>query len=365
VKKTFYKIIKIGLANLIIIVLFFVVLEGGASFYFAYQGVRQEIKKEPFLAERLHTEYDPLLGWINKPNISIDHMYGPNVYLKTNSQRFRNKNNFTIRIPKGKIRVICSGDSFTLGYGVDNAHTWCNLLELIDPRIQSVNMGQGGYDIGQAYLWYKRDGTELDHAIHVFAFITADFTTRLVTKSFLGMPKPLLRTRNGKILVENIPISRISSHKVLKYLKFFNVVRLASKVQEVNLSDTLDKPAIYRKGEWEELIGIIFDSLKKINKTKNSKLVIVYLPTKNEYQNTHNDKLHEFVRHQAEKRGILYLDLVKEIRRVSSSEMIKFFFQKDIKGFEQSKGHLTPMGNFFVAKKISQVLAGIDSPTTQ
>ena len=131
------------------------------------------------------------------------------------------------------------------------------------------------------------------------------------------------------------------------------------------MSDTLDKPAIYRKGEWEELIGIIFDSLKKINKTKNSKLVIVYLPTKNEYQNTHNDKLHEFVRHQAEKRGILYLDLVKEIRQVSSSEMIKFFFQKDIKGFEQSKGHLTPMGNFFVAKKISQVLAGIDSPTTQ
>ena len=266
-KKTFYKIIKIGLANLIIILLFVIVLEGGASFYFAYQGARQEIKKEPFLAERLHTEYDPLLGWINKPNISIDHMYGPNVYLKTNGQRFRNKTDFTTKVPNGKIRVICSGDSFTLGYGVDNANTWCNLLELIDPRIQSVNMGQGGYGIGQAYLWYKRDGTKLDHAIHVFAFVTADFT-RMMTKSFLGTPKPLLRTKNGKIFVENIPISRLSSHKIFKYLKFFNIFRLVSETQGVNFADTLDKPAIYMEGKGEELVGTIFESLKKINTTR-------------------------------------------------------------------------------------------------
>ena len=71
-KEIFYKIIKIGVANLFIVLLVFVILEGGASFYFAYQDVRQEIKKEPFVAERLHTEYDPLLGWINKPNISIN-----------------------------------------------------------------------------------------------------------------------------------------------------------------------------------------------------------------------------------------------------------------------------------------------------
>ena len=362
--KTFYKIIKIGLANLIIIVLFFVILEGGASLYFAYQGARQEIKKEPFLAERLHTEYDSFLGWINKPNISIDHMYGPNVYLKTNSQRFRNKDDFTIKVPERKIRVICSGDSFTLGYGVDNEHTWCNLLELIDPRIQSVNRGQGGYGVGQAYLWYKRDGAKLDHNIHIFAFISVDFS-RMMTKSFLGMPKPLLRTRNGKILVENIPISRLSSHKTFKYLKFFNVVRLASEIQGVNFPDTFDKPAIYLEGEGEELVGTIFENLKKINKAQNSKLVIVQLPTEGEYRGTINDTLYKFLRQEAEKRGILYLNLVRDMRQVSSSKMSKFFFQKDINGFDSSKGHLTPMGNFFVAQKISKALTGIDALNTK
>ena len=75
-KETLYKIAKIGLANLLLIGLLFVVLEGVASLYFAYRDVQREIEKEPLLAERLHTEYDPLLGWINKPNVSIDHMYG-------------------------------------------------------------------------------------------------------------------------------------------------------------------------------------------------------------------------------------------------------------------------------------------------
>jgi len=51
--------------------------------------------------------------------------------------------------------------------------------------------------------------------------------------------------------------------------------------------------------------------------------------------------------------------------QISSSEMIKFFFQKDINGFDSSKGHLTPMGNFFVAQKISKALTGIDALKTK
>ena len=223
--------------------------------------MRQEIEKEPFLAERLHTEYEPLLGWINKPNVSINHMYGPNVFLKTNSQRFRNKDNFTTKVPKGKIRAICSGDSFTLGYGVDNDHTWCNLLETIDPRFQTVNMGQGGYGIGQAYLWYKRDGTRLDQDVHVFAFVTPDFS-RMTMKLFLGIPKPILRLRNGGISVENVPVTRLSFHRILKHLRLVNVVRLTSEIGAVSLPEAPGKSEIY-VDELTKLVSAIFDSLKK------------------------------------------------------------------------------------------------------
>ena len=357
-KETLYKFTKIGLLCSLITGLLFLVLEGGASLYFAYQGAYKEIEKEPFLAERLHTEYDPLLGWINKPNVFIDHMYGPNVSLKTNSQRFRNQADFTTKVPKGRIRAICSGDSFTLGFGVDNDHTWCGLLETIDPRFQTVNMGQGGYGIDQAYLWYKRNGTQLHHNVQVFAFITPDFA-RMRFKIFLGMPKPILRLRNREISVENIPVTRLSFHRALKYLRLVNLVRLASEIGAFSLPRTMDKSEI-DFDELKELVGAVFDSLKELNETKNSKLLLVHLPSQSEYLGTRSNRFQEFVRHVAEKRGILYLNLVKELRQNPPSKVRKMFFQKNIKGSYGLKGHLTVAGNTFVAKKIYEVLANID-----
>ena len=136
-------------------------------------------------------------------------------------------------------------------------------------------------------------------------------------------------------------------------------------------SDNSNKPTIYIEEEVKELIGAIFASLKKINQTKTSKLVIDHLPTENEHRNTINDSLYDFFRHEAKKRKILYVDVLSELRRISSSEVKTFFFQKDIEGFDQSnrqwsdgKGHLTSRGNFFVAKKISKALVGIDALTT-
>jgi hypothetical protein len=43
------------------------------------------------VAERLHTKYDSVLGWVNEKNVDIKDMYGPGIYLRTNSQGFRNK----------------------------------------------------------------------------------------------------------------------------------------------------------------------------------------------------------------------------------------------------------------------------------
>ena len=93
----------------------------------------RDIMTDASIAERRHTKYDPDLGWVNGPNIHIPNMYGPGVYLKTNSQGFRNNYDFDTAVPNGKYRIICSGDSFTLGYGVDNDHTWCQLLTVTRP----------------------------------------------------------------------------------------------------------------------------------------------------------------------------------------------------------------------------------------
>jgi hypothetical protein len=93
------------------------------------------------LKERAHTEFDRDLGWINERNAHALDLYGPGRHLTTNSERFRSRRDFTRSIPKGTVRAICTGDSFTLGYGVGDADPWCELLSRRDARLETINMG--------------------------------------------------------------------------------------------------------------------------------------------------------------------------------------------------------------------------------
>ena len=70
------------------------------------------------LAERIHTRYDAELGWVNVPGLSLPDFYGPAKNLTINDQGFRGARSVTKRVPPQKLRIVCSGDSFTLGYGV-------------------------------------------------------------------------------------------------------------------------------------------------------------------------------------------------------------------------------------------------------
>jgi len=86
------------LANILVFILVLVVIEGLASYLLF---TRDALTTTP-LAERLHTQYDPDLGWVNIPDINIPDMYGPGISLRTNSQGFRNDYNFDKSIPAGK-----------------------------------------------------------------------------------------------------------------------------------------------------------------------------------------------------------------------------------------------------------------------
>src|SRR5439155_1903766 len=113
-------------------------------------------------------------------------------------------------VPDGKVRIICSGDSFTLGFGVDNTHSWCELLSSLEPRLETVNMGQGGYGVDQAYLWYKRDAAKIGHQAQLLAFVTDDFY-RMQSSSFSGYGKPVLEVEDGRLVVKNAPVPRQNS----------------------------------------------------------------------------------------------------------------------------------------------------------
>src|SRR5262244_1013414 len=214
------------IGNIAIRGLFLILIEGLASYgLLVYDLVRLRS-----VSERRHTKYDPDLGWVNEPDVYIPDMYGPGVYLRTNAQGFRNNHDITTAVPDGKARIICSGDSFTLGFGVDNAHTWCELLSSLEPRLETVNMGQGGYGVDQAYLWYKRDGAKFNHHVHLLAFITGDFS-RMKYDSFLGYGKPVLDIENGMLVVKNVPVPRRNYYfPWIQHLRQLHTVEFLNRV---------------------------------------------------------------------------------------------------------------------------------------
>ena len=351
---------KIGIARLIayniaIVGLLMVITEGLAS----YTLLIRDFMKTQSTAEQRHTRYDADLGWVNRASLYIPDMYGRGVYLRTNVQGFRNDHDIATAVPSGRARLICSGDSFTLGYGVDNAHTWCEQLSLLEPRLETVNMGQGGYGVDQAYLWYKRDAAKIEHQVQILAFITNDFD-RMQSDSFSGYPKPVADIENGALVFKNVPVPRLvyyfpwnpqnaSLVKQLRIVEFLN--RGLEKLRDA-LTDNNQVPKVERNGKPQEVLHKLLEDLKRINEQRSSRLVLVYLPTDWELRDNGPREWTEFLEEESRALGIPFINLFNEFRSLSENDMVKLFIPRGQLAYRGAEGHFNEAGNEFVARAI-------------
>jgi hypothetical protein len=329
-----------------------VVLEGFASIYYTFR----DAFVLPPVAESLHTEYDRDLGWVNLPNAYLPNMYGPGTYLRTDSQRFRNNADFTRQVPPGKTRIICSGNSHTLGYGVDNDHTWPQLLAAHAQNIETVNMGQGGYGADQTYLWYKRDGVVLDHDIQILALMFTDFP-RMEKSSFVGYGKPVLAVENQRLVTTNVPVpppameARTSRlEHAADALSSLNITHLLQRLLKLDTSGAMTGAQKERSQETSRILSYMLDDLLATNRAKNSVLVLVYLPTREDGGDV-GAFWRKFLAEYAQRHGLLYLDLSNDFRHLPPEELDKLFIGRTI-GFPAAPGHYSEAGNAFVADLI-------------
>jgi hypothetical protein len=332
--------------------LVFVFVEGLSSTFFFSAKIVGEWRRT--LPERSHTRYDAELGWVAIPNLYIEDMYGSGVYLRTNVRGFRKNEEIDPRNPPDRLRIICSGDSFTFGWGVDNEHNWCQLLESIDTRLQTVNMGQGGYGIDQAYLWYLRDGTALEHRFHIFAFIADDFN-RMQRADFIGYGKPLLRVKDGKLVTENVPVPRRSYYvpwltQNLHLIRELRAVDFPLRVLQrlVSGQKNIGEPSL-QEADARATVMKIFEHLNDINRQKNSSLVLVFLPSYDNYEKSQAaDRWRRFLKVETSNKNIPLIDLIDEFQQLAESDVRKLFLLE--KGFPHF--HYSVAGNQYIAKQL-------------
>ncbi len=342
---------KVGI-GLLVTFLVLCTLEGLCSFGLLVKGLLTTSSRP--LAERSHTRYDGELGWVNVPGTSVADMYGPGIGLHINAQGFRGSRDVPSVCPPGRVRVVCSGDSFTLGYGVADNDTWVSLLGEQDPRIETVNMGQGGYGVDQAYLWYRREREKFAHQAHLLAIIATDFD-RMRGKDFHGYGKPRLALVNGKLQVEGTPVPQrgfyvpwlTQNAALFEEVKLFRVVGgLARRIAPARGSDEYDDQ------QMRSVAAAMLEELGDLHRRQGTTLVLTYLPVQRDLESRKKLPWREFLHEQAARLSVPLVDMTDELSKLPAGEIDALIIQEDLLGYPQASGHYTKRGNEVVANRL-------------
>jgi hypothetical protein len=302
------------------------------------------------MREESHSRYDPDLGWSHRPGLRIEGMYGEGTVFTTNRQGFRAREDFGKAVPEGRYRVIALGDSFTMGYGVDDESSYAARMRAFCPALQTVNMGQGGYGVDQDYLWYKRDGTKLDAQVLLFAFVAEDFF-RMAGDTFIGYPKPVLRARDGKLAVENVPVpqaweSRTTLHRARTFMESLAVVRAGQWIRGKFGGQGAERKAYEFYGTVGDQVfaaaKLAFDDLAAVSKARGQHFVLVYLPAS--YLLAHEPSREaKWLESYSRASGVPFINLTADFEQLTPAEIARMY---------RPDYHYSDEGNRFVARAL-------------
>jgi hypothetical protein len=313
------------------------------------------------LAERAHTQYDPELGWSNIPGKVVPDLYGPGRSVSINAQGFRRTRDLAPAASPGVVRILCSGDSFTFGYGVDDADTWCAQLEQMSPGCEVVNMGQGGYGLDQSYLWYLRDGFRLDHRIHIFAVTYCEFQ-RMVTDRFLGYGKPVLRLEGNVPVADHVPVPRRAAYRprLNRDLEAVRGLRLAQLLGRRSVGEgTAEDERILPSAGIVDLAQKAVETMSEADRRHGSRLVVVWLPMPEDRTAGPRDELRTAFARAVISAGVPVVDLVPALQGLAPAAAEALYLRPGEVNFPGAAGHYAPAGNRFVAGLLREGLRGL------
>lgn len=118
----------------------------------------------------LFFRYEPFIGFEGIPNkkgVFATKSFKTTVSLNKEGYRDYNHNKINAQ---NKFRIITLGDSFTWGHGVNNGDIYMKVLEEIDPKIETINMGGSGGDPPISLKAYMKRGIRYEHNVVMLGF---------------------------------------------------------------------------------------------------------------------------------------------------------------------------------------------------
>ena len=350
---------------LLALVLGLLILEGLTSVVWLildYGKLKEQAEPVVSLKEDSHCRYDPELGWAHIPEQRIENFYAPGKHITINEAGVRGLTPITTPKPDGTFRLICLGDSFTMGYGVGDEETFPALLEKQHASLETVNMGQGGYSIGQCYLWYRRQAEVLNADAVVLSIIVADLKRLGIERTVNGYATPgfTLVEGEGGVDVTNVPVPpklEVGTALVERRRRWEFLTEQSGLVRAVS---SLTGDWIIREPDELETYAVGFEIIRELKRycaDRGEQFILVLLPTLQEYEDPGLQGIYQAVSDSlgdvASESSIPYLDL--------SSAFLKW---GDLQALflEEEFHHYSPQGNALVAdelnRRLSQALEG-------
>jgi len=329
--------------------LLLLLIEGTASVLMSVREARHTLH----LREEAHARYDAELGWRHQTGVHIPDQYGDGAPFTTNAQGLRATEDYLPQAPPGRYRVVLLGDSFTMGYGVGDDATYPAQMQAACPALQTLNMGQGGYGVDQAYLWYRRDGEALNADLLVFAVIAPDFF-RMIDDHFIGYAKPVLRARDGRLIIENVPVPEVwAARRFTRPLQTFAASLATTRIVQWVLGKRSGPPGGGFYGHVPDEVlaaaGLAFDDLAQRAQASGKAFVLVYLPTGMDLAHDGPTREANWMAAYARRTGVTFFNLMDEFSVLPASEAGRLFRPVD--------AHYTERGNRLVADLLLRRLA--------
>jgi len=333
-----------------------VVLEGLASLALYAYDLAFNTRSGSSEREVEYTQFDPEIGWVSRPGVRVEDLFGPGLDLATNAAGARGSQVLAREVPPGKLRVVCVGDSFTQGYGVADDQTWPHALGALDSRLEVVNLGQRGYGIDQAWLWYLRKAAELEHDLVVLAFIADDWR-RVRLARYQGYPKPLLVRGAEQPLIANAPLSPPRWrwgfwHLNLELLMSPRAVQLVERVRLKLGGPAASDPTVMSEREAADVVAQLFEALDRHCRAAGRRLVLLYLPSRVAGMAGGSVPLGgEPLRicEAARERGIALVDLSGDFAQLPVTQRDALFIDLVETVYPWAQNHYNAEGNRFVA----------------
>jgi lysophospholipase L1-like esterase len=127
--------------------------------------------------------FDPDAGWRCRAGVDL-RFVEPGLYdvrVRCNSQGLRDHEHVQQK-PAGVRRILCVGDSYVWGQGVENEQTVAALLEHELPGTETINLGVAGYSAVQELVRLETDGLDYQPDWTVVFFCDNDLDSDFETK---------------------------------------------------------------------------------------------------------------------------------------------------------------------------------------